>query len=158
MVNLGISVAVLIIIAVGFVVADKISEVRDKQSLAQEISRLPVPDSCTESKREFHTNGIGRQPIWNVTYTCNTIGKQAHEFITKGLSERKYRVFEDFSVPDRYSKSIRYSFSGESSEFYVQYDFNDFKNDPDAGWFDSDQKKQLEQSKIRKISLTINKV
>jgi hypothetical protein len=93
------------------------NENETKQLLSIEISNLPIPPSCKESKKTYQNRSVDTNSAWFINYSCSTTIGIAENFIRDGLISRGYTAKDTSSYPD-FSRNIY-----TNKSFYIDYYF-----------------------------------
>lgn len=150
---LGILVAFIVLI---FLIADLVYNIHEnatKKLLANELTNLPVPPTCSEKSRQYYQAGGDGVSNWLVNYSCQTIGQKAYDYIISHLSARGYSEKMDFSKGSPNAFNVFYSFTYSSSQFTTDYQFGDI-NGPT---YPIAQKALLESAPVSSIQLQLTR-
>jgi hypothetical protein len=133
---IAIIFAVPVLIIVILSIRASTNENESKKLISQEITRLPLPPTCSEKSREYTSGSLDTTSTWHVIYSCDAKSGDAYNTITSGLTAKGYKSTEDFSIPDSDSVSVFYTFYYASDKYNVEYSFSPggsvFANNPEA--------------------------
>lgn len=109
-----ITLALVGVVAVIMIIVSR-HEATTKKILSQEISKLPVPPSCSENNRQYQNGDIDAISTWIVEYNCNTVAGSADNYIINNLIRNGYKQNDPNNTDTLYQVEYR------NQEFQVRY-------------------------------------